>query len=244
RTVCTVEARMGSTRLPGKVLEELIDGKSTLEVMAERLRRANAPDAVVIATSDGEEDDAVAAEAERLGVDCFRGDEHDVLGRVLGAARAHDADVVCETTGDCPLLDPAIVDQVVGCYLDNPHADYVSNTLVRRWPVGFDVEVFATETLAHVAAATSDPGHREHVTTYIHDDPSDEFTTFNVSPPPALDDPTLRVTLDYPEDLELLRRVLEELYHDDPSFDACDVVSLFERKPELRDINGRHVEAV
>jgi len=245
KVVCTIEARMGSTRLPGKMNGELHDGMSTLEVMVERVRRASVPDEVVVATSTDSIDDVLAAEAEQLGVACYRGSESDVLSRVLDAAKAHNADVICETTGDCPLHDPAIIDQVCASFLDSPDADYVSNVLTRRWPNGFDVEVFGTETLQRVADATTDEAHREHVTSYIrerHD--SDEFTTFNVSPPPRLNDLTKRVTLDYPADLKLIREVLDHLYGEDGDFDAYDVVSFLDENPKIRAINDEHREFV
>jgi len=245
KVVCTIEARMGSTRLPGKMMKELYDGRSTLEVMVERVRKATVPDEVVVATSTESGDDMIAEEAEELGVACYRGSETDVLGRVLEAAKVHDSDVICETTGDCPLHDPAIIDQVCASFLDSPDADYVSSILTRRWPNGFDVEVFETETLQRVADATMDESHREHVTTYIRENPDGgEFTTFNVSPPPRLDDPTKRVTLDYPEDLELIRAVLDRLYGEDGEFDAYDVVSLLDENPDIRALNAEHREFV
>lgn len=234
---------MGSTRLPGKMLEPLVDGKSNLELLVERVRRAETPDQVVVATSVEEQDDELVEEAERIGVECYRGDERDVLSRVLDASREYDADVICRITGDCPLHDPAIIDQVISSYHDSPQADYVSNILERRWPRGFDTEVFSTETLERVEQATSDPSHREHVTTYIRSDENDEFIKFNVSPPPELDDVTLRVTLDYPEDLELIRTVLSELSETDQQFDAYSVVRLLRENPEIREINRHRVEA-
>ena len=241
KVVCTIEARMGSTRLPGKMLKDLHEGRSTLEVMVDRVRQAVTPDEIVVATSTEPGDDAIQAEAEELGVSCYRGSETDVLSRVLEAGQAHDADVICETTGDCPLHDPAIIDQVCASYLDSPDADYVSNVLARRWPNGFDVEVFGIETLQQVANVTSDPKHREHVTTYIRANP-EEFTTFNVSPPPRLHDLSKRVTLDYPEDLELIRAVLAELYPENPEFDAYDVVVLLDDRPDIHAINEKHLE--
>lgn len=231
---------MGSTRLPGKMMENLVAGKSTLEVVVERLRRTTIPEQVVVATSEQSQDDVIAEEAARLGVECFRGPEDDVLGRIVAAGRAYEADVICETTGDCPLHDPEVIDQVVACYRDNPDVDYVSNVLSRRWPHGLDVEVFGHEVIESVAAATDDPKHREHVTTYIRENP-DQFGVFNVSPPPSLEAPGLRVTLDYEEDLELIRAVLDRIY-DGGEFDAHDIVEVLEANPELREINANRVE--
>lgn len=245
KVLCTIEARMGSTRLPGKMMKELYDGRSTLDIMLERVRRATVPDETVVATSREPQDDEIEEETSTLGVPCYRGSEEDVLQRVLEAGETHDADVICETTGDCPLHDPAIIDQVASSYLDSPDADYVSNVLTYRWPNGLDVEVFGLDVLAEVADATTDTDHREHVTTYIRDrHESDEFTTFNVSPPPRLDDLSKRITLDYPEDLELIREVLSELYPENPEFDAYDIVSLLDDHPEIQAINENRREFV
>ncbi len=235
KVVATVEARMRSSRLPGKVLLELA-GKPALERLVERLRRARRVDQVVIATTDNPADAPIAELAERLGVGCFRGSEDDVLDRVLSAARAYAADVIVETTGDCPLLDPEVVDRVIEAYQAGG-ADYVSNVLERTYPRGLDVQVFATAVLAEVAALTDDPADREHVSLYIYQHP-EKFRLKNVASGLPERYHSLRLTLDTPEDLSLLRAVYEELSPSRPDFRLEDVLRLFDRRPELAALNS------
>ena len=213
---------MTSSRLPGKVLAECV-GKPMLELMVERLRRVPSLDDIVIATTANATDDPVAALAERLGVCCFRGSEFDVLDRVLRAARAFDVDVIVETTGDCPCIDPEIVEACIANY-QRGGADYVSNVLERSWPVGMDTQVFATDVLADVAARTNDPQDREHVSLYIYHHP-ERYRLRNVEAPADETAPDLRMTLDTAEDLALIRDVFESLYPTDPKFGVRDILA-------------------
>jgi spore coat polysaccharide biosynthesis protein SpsF len=241
RTICTIEARMGSTRLPGKMMKELIDGRTTLECMLARLRQCEYVDTLVVATSVKDRDDVIAETAADLGVECFRGSEKDVLDRIANCAREFEADVICETTGDCPLIDPAVVDQCIACFLDNQPVDYVSNVLSRSWPSGMDVEVVSREALEQLDEVTSDEFYREHVTTYIWEH-RDEFEVFHLSPSPGCRDPGIRVTLDYPEDLELIRTVYNRITEMGEPFAAGveEITTIFNNEPQLRDINGEH----
>src|SRR6266550_8206330 len=143
RIICFIEARFRATRLSGKVLKPIL-GKPMLALMVERLKRSRTIDGIVVATTDQESDDPIAELAGRIGVGVFRGSEDDVLARVLGAARAYDADVIVETTGDCPLHDPAIIDKVVADFRIGG-ADFVSNVRDYSTPRGTDVRVFLTE---------------------------------------------------------------------------------------------------
>jgi spore coat polysaccharide biosynthesis protein SpsF len=205
KVVCTIEARMTSTRLPGKVLLPA-RGRPLLEHMVERLKRARRIDAIVLAIPDGAAHEPLAALAARLRIGCFRGSEDDVLGRVLGAARAHGADLIVETTADCPLIDPAVVDEVVERFLDGG-ADYCSNTLERTFPDGMDVQVFPTAVLAEADALTADPADREHVSLYIYSHP-ERYRLRNVaSGHPRWGD--LRLTVDTAEDYERVRAIIE-----------------------------------
>jgi len=150
--------------------------------------------------------------------------------------------VICETNGDCPLIDPDIVDQAIACYADNQPADYLSNVLARRWPHGMAVEVVSRETLEQMDEVTTDEYYREHVTTYVRDHP-DAFEILQLSPPPSGHAPELRVTLDYPEDLELIRAVYERLADRGDPFESTvqDVIAVFDEEPQLREINAEHV---
>jgi spore coat polysaccharide biosynthesis protein SpsF len=233
RVVCTIQARMTSTRLPGKVLMPVL-GKPLLELMIERLRRARHVDEIVIATTEDASSDPIEELADRLGVGCFRGSEDDVLARVLGAAHAFDADLIVETTGDCPLIDPAVVDRVIDGFRAGG-VDYCSNILTRSYPRGLDVQVFPTSVLEEVDRRTDDPADREHVSLYIYEKPG-RFRLRNVESghPESAE---LRLTVDTPEDYELIRAIFEALYESDPAFGLEEMLALLEARPELREIN-------
>lgn len=241
RVLATIEARMTSSRLPGKVLAE-IAGRPALTLMIERLRRVPSLDGIVIATTVNATDDPIVDLAGRLGVGCFRGSEEDVLLRVLGAAEAHFIDVIVETTGDCPLIDPAVVERTIQAYRASG-IDYVSNVLRRSYPIGMDTQVFARSVLADVASRTSDPFDHEHVSVFIYRHP-ELYSLLNVAAPARQNDPALRLTLDTPEDLRLLRAVADIV---GPAGDLDAIISLLRDKPSLRDFNNhvvhRHVSA-
>ncbi len=228
---------MTSSRLPGKVLLEAA-GKPLLEHLVERLKRAPSLDGIIVATTANGTDDPIAALAERLGVCCYRGSEDDVLSRVLEAADAFDADVIVQTTGDCPLLDPGVVEQVVLAYLDND-ADYVSNSLTQTYPIGQSAGVFSTRVLEDVAKRTDDAADHEHVSLYIYRNPQ-LYTLLNVAAPPELTAPDLRLTVDEPADFELVKTVFEQLYPKNPAFTLAEILDLLRAEPELAAIN-RHI---
>ncbi len=232
--IVTIEARMRSSRLPGKVLKPIL-GRPMLALMIERLQRARTVDNIVIATTVNAADDPIVALAEELEVDYFRGSEDDVLARVLGAARHFNADVIVETTGDCPVIDPAILDKVVSDYRIGG-ADFVSNNLEYTTPRGTDVRVFSTEALAEVDCITNDPADREHVSLYFWEHP-EKYRLRNVRTefPPEV--AALRLTVDTPEDFELIRQIYEALYPTKPDFTLADILELFQQHPELPRIN-------
>jgi spore coat polysaccharide biosynthesis protein SpsF len=236
RTVCTIEARMTSSRLPGKVLLEAA-GKPLLEHMIERLRQVRGLDAIVIATTEEASSDPIAELAGRLEVGCFRGSEDDVLARVLGAAEAHGAEVIVEATGDCPLIDPRVVERVLDRFLAGG-VDYCSNTLERTYPRGMDVQAFPTAVLAEVAGLTDDPADREHVSLYIYEHPERYRLRSVVSERPEAAD--VRLTVDTPEDYALIREIFDVLYPRDPEFGLDAILALLDERPELAALN-RHV---
>lgn len=236
KVVSTIEARMRSSRLPGKVLLPAV-GKPMLELLIERLRQARRIDAIVVATTENPADDALEELARRLGVGCFRGSEEDVLDRVLRAAQSVQADAIVEITGDCPLIDPEVVDQLVSVY-GTKRYDYVANFLKRTYPAGLDNQVFGTALLAEVARLTQDPADREHVSLYIYEHP-ERYKLYNVEsglPEKYWD---LRLTLDTPEDYQLIATIYEELYPKNPAFRLGDVLCLFDRRPELASLNAQ-----
>ena len=237
RTAITIEARMRSTRLPGKVLLPLL-GRPLLERMIERLRRARRADVIVVATTTNPADDPIVALADSIGVASYRGSELDVLARVLEAARSVGADLIVETTADCPLIDPGVVDQLIQTFGAN-QVDYCANVLRPTYPRGLDVQVFPTRVLAEVANLTTDPADREHVSLYIYEHP-DRYRLLNVASGLPDDLADLRLTVDTPEDFELVTRVYEALYPGKPDFGLADLATLFAARPDLRAIN-QHV---
>lgn len=237
RIVATIEARMTSSRLPGKVLRPVL-GRPLLARMIERLRRVWQLDQVMVATTVNASDDPIAKLAAELGVGCFRGSEEDVLGRVLGAARAAGADLIVETTGDCPLIDPAVIDQVIATFRAND-VDYCANVLKPSYPRGMDVQVFPTEILARVDRLTADPADREHVSLYIYEHP-EQFRLLNVASGLRPADAEHRLTVDTPDDLELVRQIFERLYPENPTFGLAEILDVLRADPVLATLN-RHV---
>ena len=203
KRVATIQARMTSTRLPGKVLLDL-GGKPVLAHVVARLARCVNVDAICIATSTNVEDDPIVDFAASVGVGVYRGSEHDVLARFVGAARACAADLVVRITADCPLIAPEIVDRVIQRAFDpDPACDYVSNTQTRRYPRGLDCEAIFTDALARADRFATSPAAREHVTWFVHSERPELFVRREVVA--ARDDSDLRWTLDTPEDLAMLR---------------------------------------
>jgi spore coat polysaccharide biosynthesis protein SpsF len=237
KTVVTIEARMRSTRLPGKVLKPIL-GRPMLALMVERMQCAWQVDQIVVATTDNPADDPIADLAKLLGVGCFRGSEEDVLDRVLKAAQSVNADLIVEMTGDCPLAAPLIVDQLIGTFKTNS-VDYCANILTRTYPRGMDTQVFPVKVLAQVSELTQDPTDHEHVSLYIYEHP-ERFRLLNVVSGYPANVADLRLTVDTPEDFELIQTIYQELYPINPRFDLSDILMLFQRKPELMTIN-RHI---
>ena len=236
RVVCIIEARFASTRLSGKVLKPIL-GEPMLARMIERVMRARTIDSIVVATSTSRADDAVAAAAAQAGAECFRGSEEDVLERVVGAARAYDAQVIAETTGDCPLHDPAIVDKVVADYLLGG-ADFVSNIHPYTTPRGTDVRVFSADALAAIERTSNDPADREHVSLYFWEHP-ERYRLRNVATELSTAAASLRLTVDTQPDFDLVTAIYEELYPRNSEFTVADVITLMERRPELAQINAQ-----
>ncbi|MFT5170635.1 MAG: spore coat polysaccharide biosynthesis protein SpsF [Candidatus Marinamargulisbacteria bacterium] len=217
-----IQARMGSSRLPGKMMMPLVSGKGALELMLERVGSATSIQKIVVATSDLEQDDCLSALCKSLNVPCFRGSETDVLDRYYQAvAQYPEFDVVVRLTGDCPLHDPKVIDQVVHAFLDG-QADYVSNVDPPTFPDGFDIEVFRRDVLAKAWAAATVPEEREHVTLYIRNN----RTLFNLkNVPHSQDQSRVRLTLDTLTDFEVIQFVFQHLYPASPDFGLDDILA-------------------
>lgn len=229
-----IQARMGSTRLPGKVLKDL-QGETALARVLARLRRAATIGEVIVATSNTPGDDVIVAECKRLKTNAFRGEENDVLDRYYQAAQFSKAEVVVRITADCPLIDPELVDETVTRFLQE-RPDYASNALVRTYPRGLDTEVFSMQALEIAWREAAQPYQRAHVTPYIYQNP-ERFKVLAVKAEQNYGD--LRWTLDTEPDLAFLRAVYSRFGGRD-TFGWRDVLRLLEREPSLSEIN-RHV---
>ena len=213
-----IQARMDSTRLPGKVMLPL-NGTHVLSHDIQRVADTDQIDEVVVATSKKQADDIVKQYADHAGATVFRGSENNVLGRMFGAAQYVDADVVVRITADCPLISPIVIDSVVE-RLKETNADYSSNIVERTFPRGLDVEAFTFESFNKVYEQSSDPHHREHVTPYYHENP-DMFDLVSVTSEEVFEDlwmqdrTDLRLTLDEADDYELLRTIYENVPYTD-----------------------------
>jgi spore coat polysaccharide biosynthesis protein SpsF len=235
RTVAIIQARTGSTRLPGKVLLPLL-GEPVLVRVVRRVERASSIDATVVATTTLADDDAIAELGGREGWLVERGSETDLLDRYLQAGRAHDAERVVRITSDCPLIDPGLIDEVVMA-LEAAGSDYASNTLQpRTLPRGLDVEAMSMAALEAAGREDDDPASREHATPFIYRHP-ERFRLTRVSSPVDLS--AHRWTVDTPEDYELVRRLYDVLGRDD--FSWLDALAVVDAHPEWASLN-RHVE--
>ncbi|MGC2477013.1 MAG: glycosyltransferase family protein [Candidatus Sulfotelmatobacter sp.] len=231
RTVAIVQARMGSTRLPGKVLKD-VAGETMLGRVVRRLRGAKQIDEVLIATTDSPTDDAIVAECQRYSIAVFRGDQDDVLDRYFEAAKFTDAEIVVRVTSDCPLIDPEITERTIRAFMDHS-PDYASNTIVRTFPRGLDTEVVSMAALTRAWQEARRPYEREHVTPYILEHP-EEFVLL-----PVVGDQDYsahRWTVDMPKDLEFVRAIYNRL-KGEGEFSCRDVLDVLDREPELLGLN-------
>lgn len=230
-TVALIQARMSSSRLPGKVLEPL-QGLPLIVYMARRAARARHLDSVQVVTSTDASDDALADAVAAAGLRVFRGDLNDVLKRYADAAAACDAAEVVRLTGDCPLIDPGVIDAVIAARRSTG-ADYASNVAPPSFPDGLDVECFTRATLERAHALATRGPEREHVTLWMR---RDDVGLVRVNHVGLVDASALRVTVDYADDLALVRRLLERLPADG-GFDLFDILRELSAEAALRVLN-------
>lgn len=233
KVVAIIQARMGSSRLPGKVLMD-IAGRSMLARVVERVQQAPGIHEVIVATTTCPADDAVAAEAERLGVASFRGSEQNVLDRYYQCAGVFQGDVIVRVTADCPLLDAEVTGRVVGAFLQH-QPDYASTGLEPTYPRGLDTEVFSMAALTKAWREASKAYQREHVTPYIYEHPR-KFRLLSVKHPRG-DFSQYRWTVDTPEDMALVRQIYARL-GPSSSWGWREGVALMAANPQLTAING------
>jgi spore coat polysaccharide biosynthesis protein SpsF (cytidylyltransferase family) len=229
RTVALIQARMSSTRFPGKVLQPLA-GMPSILYMIERVRRARLPHEVAVVTSTDASDDPLAQVLADASVPLWRGELDDVLARYAGAARAFEASEVVRLTGDCPLIDPGVIDAVIALRRQRS-TDYAGNTDPATYPDGLDVECFTREALERAIALARRPSEREHVTLWMRDAGSG-CTRANLQA--IADFSALRLTVDYPDDLEVVRALLR-LLPASGDFDLFDILRALGAHPALAD---------
>ena len=242
KIVAVIQARTGSSRLPGKVLLPL-GGRPVLERMLARVARANEIDEVVVATTRLATDQSIRALANDLGVRCVSGAPFDLLDRHLDAARATAADAIVKIPSDCPLIDPAIIDETVGYFRGHyPRYQFVSNLHPASWPDGNDVEVFSRELLEETWHEASRPFEREHTTPFMWDQPQ-RFRVANVVWSTGLDlSGSHRLTLDYPEDYALISAVFEALHRTDAApFSVAAIVEYLNSNLAIKTLNAAHL---
>ncbi len=229
-----IVSRMGSSRLPGKALREVM-GKPLLQHLIERVKRAKAIKDVVIATTVNKEDGVILELAKRCAVNYFTGSENDVLDRVTRAARSIKTDVIVQINGDRPLIDPFVIDLVAEKYVTEK-VDFACNNMKSTFPRGQAVEVFSADLIESIADSNHDPFVREHVTLDFYENP-ERYRLLNVEAPSQWYMPDLRICLDTQEDLVLITKICEELYPKNPYFGLKEIISLIKTKPELKEIN-------
>jgi len=255
--VAIIQARMASSRLPGKVMK-LLGGKPMLEWVVRRARAASLVDLVVVATTTDPSDDELAAWCAAKGIPCYRGHPYDVLDRYYKSAFAHRAAVVVRLTADCPFLDPALVDELLERFLSAlPRLDFAANRLPQPWgrsfPIGLDAEVMTEAALERAWSEAGEPHQREHVTPYFYDDAPVDALRFDEKAPRWREITTprgfrialwhapsplgnLRWTVDTPQDLQFARAVVDLLPNE--FFSWHDLLRLLEEHPELQKINA------
>ena len=237
KITATIQARMGSTRLPGKVMK-LIVGKPMLALQIERIRRSMLIDEIVVATSVNSRDDPIERLAEEVGVSCFRGSEEDVLSRVVDALRTFQADVHVELTGDNPLPDPMLIDSIIGYYLKNADRyDLVTNSLTTTYPPGQEVYVYRPEVLFEAESRVTDSALREHVSIHIYQH-HEQYRICNLEAPTEFHRPDLYLEVDTQEDFEVVSAIYEHFYSRNPAFSLAQVIDFMDSHPELASRNS------
>lgn len=230
KIVATIEARMTSSRLPGKILMESC-GKPLLQHMIERIKRSQLIDDVVVATTVNRTDDPVVELCKKIGCSYFRGSEDDVLLRVLEAAKSVSADIIVETTGDCPCIDWRHIDYLVDFYVKHDY-NFVANNTVQTFPDGFDIRIFSVEDLERVNKISNDTADHEHVSIYFPRHP-EIFASYNWEAESVERRPELEVTLDEQGDYLLIDSIFTALYKDHVDFSCKDVISYIDNNPDV-----------
>jgi spore coat polysaccharide biosynthesis protein SpsF len=235
KIIGSIEARFSASRLPGKMVKT-IAGKTTLEIMIERVLRAGKLDGVVVATSVNPKDDVIESLARRMGVACYRGSEEDVMARVLGAAKSVGAEHIVELWGDTTLIDPAIINDAVDFYRKSDF-DLVATCLDKTFPWGMSLVIFPTAILAEIEQRSSDPVDRENVSNHIYEHP-EKYRVGHLPCPAEIRRPDVRLVLDEQPDFDLIKAVFEELHVKNYFFTIREILSFLDTHPEVMELNA------
>ena len=233
--LAVIQARMSSSRLQNKTLE-LIEEKPLLQHIIERMKVCKNINNIVIATTSNSSDDKIEELSKKLNMECFRGDEADVLDRFYQAAKKYSPDIIVRITADDPFKDPKITDFIISQLINNPDLDYVSNTIKPTYPEGIDIEVFTFNALEKAWKEAKQKPEREHVTHYIYNNPM-IFNIKNIANEEDLS--KLRWTIDYPEDMAFTKEIYKKLYNQKKVFLMEDILELLKNEPELLKINNK-----
>ncbi|WP_270940079.1 glycosyltransferase family protein [Romboutsia lituseburensis] len=238
--LCIIQARLGSTRLPGKVLKKL-SGKSVLEHVIYRVSKSDLIDQIIVATTTNKKDDKIIDECLKIGVNYYRGDENNVLSRYYETAVDKGYETIIRITSDCPLIDPKIIDNMI-MYFNNENEkyrlDYLSNSLKETFPRGFDVEIFTFNSLKEAYENATLEYEKEHVTPYIYLN-QDKFTIKNYYN--SNKNQNYRLTLDTYEDYLVIKNIYDNIYKEDSMFFYEDIISYLNQYPEIANIN-QHIK--
>jgi spore coat polysaccharide biosynthesis protein SpsF len=242
-----VEARTASERLPGKVTMKILN-RTVLDLMIERLKKINNINDIIIATTVNKNDDVIEEIAIKNNVKFFRGSELDVLGRVTAAVKKFKTEIVVQITGDSPLIDKGISEEMITFFINNYEKyDFVSNDAgfynkkySQEYPAGLTLKVFKSSLLKKIEKTTKNPVDREHVVNYILKNP-DQFKIFSYKATRQFYRTDLRLTLDYLEDFNLIKSIFENLYPKNKDFQLADILNFLDNNPEIKKLNyGRH----
>lgn len=236
KIVAIIQARMGSSRFPGKVLKE-VNGIPLLKYQFDRVEQSIFITETVIATTVKEQDSLITEFCEQNRISFYRGSEDDVLNRYYECAREYQADIVIRLTADCPLIDPGVIDDVIKIYIENDY-DFVANTAPPEgvtYPEGMDVEVFSLQLIERSAREAKKPSEREHVTHYFWRNPQ-LFSTYRIDL--SKDFSAYRLTVDYPEDFDVIEAIIYELYTKDPLFSMYDIIKFLDSNPSIVEKNS------
>lgn len=235
--ITIVQARMSSTRLPGKIMKTIM-GKTVLELQLERMSYSKKCGKIIVATSTNPKDDILEKFCIEKNIEIFRGDENDLLDRHFQCAKKYNAKIISKIPSDCPLIDARIIDEVFD-FNDANQFDFTSNLHPATYPDGNDVEIFSIDALerAHIEAIR--PLEREHTTPFLWENP-EKFKLGNYVWSSGLDySMSHRFTIDYQEDFDFIQKVFEELYPSNPNFSLQDILTLLDTKPEIYELNSK-----